>query len=32
VQVGVQQDGKVEIRSGLAAGERIVVNGGVLLQ
>lgn len=32
VQVGVQQDGKVEIRSGLMAGERIVVNGGVLLQ
>ena len=32
VQVGAQQDGKVEIRSGLAAGERIVVNGGVLLQ
>ena len=32
VQVGVQQDDKVEIRSGLAAGERIVVNGGVLLQ
>lgn len=32
VQVGVQQDGEVEIRSGLAAGERIVVNGGVLLQ
>ncbi|MFN3733308.1 efflux RND transporter periplasmic adaptor subunit [Comamonas testosteroni] len=32
VQVGVQQDGKVEIRSGLAAGERIVINGGVLLQ
>ncbi|UUC93024.1 efflux RND transporter periplasmic adaptor subunit [Comamonas sp. C11] len=32
VQVGAQQDGKVEIRSGLASGERIVVNGGVLLQ
>lgn len=32
VQVGVQQDGRAEIVSGLAAGERVVVNGGVLLQ
>ncbi|WP_448678019.1 efflux RND transporter periplasmic adaptor subunit [Delftia acidovorans] len=32
VQVGAQQDGQAEILSGLAAGERVVVNGGVLLQ
>lgn len=32
VQVGVQQDGRAEIVSGLAAGERVVANGGVLLQ
>jgi cobalt-zinc-cadmium efflux system membrane fusion protein len=32
VQVGVQKDGSAEILSGLSAGERIVVNGGVLLQ
>ena len=32
VQVGAQQDGRAEIVSGLAAGERVVVNGGVLLQ
>jgi cobalt-zinc-cadmium efflux system membrane fusion protein len=32
VPVGAQQDGQAEILSGLAAGERVVVNGGVLLQ
>jgi len=32
VQVGAQQDGQAEILSGLTAGERVVVNGGVLLQ
>ncbi|WP_027017277.1 efflux RND transporter periplasmic adaptor subunit [Comamonas composti] len=32
VQVGVQQGDLVEITSGIAAGERVVVNGGVLLQ
>ncbi|CAB5702257.1 Cation efflux system protein CzcB [Delftia tsuruhatensis] len=32
VQVGAQQGGRAEILSGLSAGERVVVNGGVLLQ
>jgi cobalt-zinc-cadmium efflux system membrane fusion protein len=31
VQVGAQQDQQVEITGGLKAGERVVVNGGVLL-
>lgn len=32
VQLGQQQGDQVEVTAGLAAGERVVVNGGVLLQ
>ncbi len=32
VTIGAQQDGMVEIRSGLGAGERVVSEGSVFLQ
>jgi cobalt-zinc-cadmium efflux system membrane fusion protein len=32
VQIGTEKDGKVPIRSGISAGQRVVTEGGLLLQ